>query len=121
MSETRARAEAGGRKAETLAALYLRLQGFSILERRFRSPAGEIDLAARRGALIVLVEVKARGRLDDAVLAVTPRIRRRIEAAGRILLSRVRGAERCAVRYDIIAVSGWRLRHLRDAWRESDR
>lgn len=117
----RAEAEKGGRRAEFLAALFLQFKGFSIIARRFRSPAGEIDIAARRGPLVVLAEVKARSAFDDAVLAVTPRARKRIEAAGRAFLSRQRGLEDCALRYDIIAVSGWRIRHLPDAWRESDR
>ncbi len=121
MDAARAEAEKGGRRAEFLAALFLQLRGFSILARRYRSPAGEIDIAARRGDLLVLAEVKARGAFDDAVLAVTPRARKRIEAAGRMFLARRRGLEDCAVRYDIIAVSGWRIRHLPDAWRGSDR
>ncbi|MEQ8935567.1 MAG: YraN family protein [Amphiplicatus sp.] len=118
---TRAKAEKGGRRAEFLAALFLQFKGFSIIARRFRSSAGEIDIAARRGKLVILAEVKARASFESAVLAVTPRARKRIEAAGRTFLSRQRGLEDCALRYDIIAVSGWRIRHLPDAWRESDR
>jgi len=41
-------------------------QGFRILARRWRSPVGEIDIVARRRALLVFVEVKARDSLDDA-------------------------------------------------------
>ena len=39
-----------GHRGETLAAFALRLQGFRILARRYRTPAGEIDLIARRPA-----------------------------------------------------------------------
>ncbi len=116
----RIKAEKGGRRAELLASLFLRIKGFRILARRFRSPAGEIDIAARRGNLLVLAEVKARALFDDAVLAVTPRTRRRIEAAARSFLSRRHGLADCALRYDIIAVSGFRIKHVPDAWRESD-
>ena len=52
-----------GQKAETLAALWLRLKGYRILARRFRAPPGEIDLVARRGRVLALVEVKARADL----------------------------------------------------------
>ncbi len=46
--------------AETLCLWALRLKGYRILARRYRSPAGEIDLIARRGSVLAAVEVKAR-------------------------------------------------------------
>lgn len=117
----RIRAEREGRRAEWLASAWLALRGFQILARRFKAAGGEIDLVARRARLLVFVEVKARPRLDDAVFAVTTRARRRVEAAGRIFLSRHPGLVDLGLRYDIIAVAGWRLRHVPDAWREEDR
>lgn len=109
-----------GRRAERLAAFWLALRGFQILGRRFRAAGGEIDIVARRGGLLVLVEVKARPTLDEAVLAVTQRTRRRVEAAGRIFVARKPRLATFARRYDIIAVAGWRLRHIPDAWREEE-
>ncbi|MBB5517695.1 YraN family protein [Amphiplicatus metriothermophilus] len=117
-AEARAAAERSGRRAELLAACLLTLKGFRILARRFRASGGEIDLVAKRGRLLVLVEVKARRSLDEAVFAVTPRARRRIARAGRAFVARAPGLADCAVRYDIVAVAGLRLRHLADAWRE---
>jgi putative endonuclease len=67
-----------GLSAETRAAALLLAKGFRIVARRWRSPVGEIDLVARRGRLLVFVEVKARGVLEDAAEAVTPRQQRRI-------------------------------------------
>ncbi|HTA77617.1 MAG TPA: YraN family protein, partial [bacterium] len=49
-----------GQKAENRAAAYLRLKGYSVLERNYRVPQGEIDLVARKGDILVFVEVKAR-------------------------------------------------------------
>lgn len=115
----RQRAERTGRAAEWLAAMALTLKGFSILARRRKTPAGEIDLIARRGPLIVFVEVKARAAFDDALFAVTPRTQQRISAAAALYLSRHPALAECAVRYDIIAVSGWRVRHVADAWRDA--
>ena len=114
----RQKAEQTGRRAEWLAAVFLMLKGFAILERRLKNPAGEIDLVARRGKLVILVEVKARPRLDDAVEAVGPRNRSRICAAANMHLSRNPALAECMRRYDIIAVAGWRLRHIPDAWRD---
>src|SRR5262249_45657019 len=70
-----------GLSGETRAAGLLLAKGFRIAARRWRSPVGEIDLVARRGRLLVFVEVKARVRLDDAAEAVTERQKRRIAAA----------------------------------------
>lgn len=120
MIDARAAAERHGRRAETLASLYLGCRGFQIVARRFKAAGGEIDLVARRGGLLVLAEVKARPTLDDAVFSVTARTCRRIEAAGRIFVSRHPGLAELARRYDIIAVAGWRVRHIPDAWREED-
>jgi len=72
-----------GRKAEDEAACLLSRRGYEILSRRYRSPAGEIDLVAANGRHLAFVEVKARRRLSDAAWSVTPRQQRRIaDAAG---------------------------------------
>ena len=59
-------AEKFGRFAETLAAWSLRIKGFRIISRGFRTPVGEIDIIARRGGLLVFIEVKARRNITDA-------------------------------------------------------
>jgi putative endonuclease len=77
-----------GVEAEEHAAAMLAQRGYNILGRRFRSPAGEIDLIAANGSHLSFVEVKARRTLADAAWAVTPRQQRRIaEAAGHWLQS----------------------------------
>lgn len=118
MRKTRVDAERDGRRAEFLAALFLQLKGFRILDRRFKAAGGEIDIAARRGGLLVLAEVKAREDLDAALLAVTERSRRRIEAAGRAFMARRPHLQNLDLRYDILAVTGFKVRHLPDAWRQ---
>ena len=62
-----------GVSAESRAAAYLVGRGYAIAARRFKSPVGEVDIVARRGPELLFVEVKARHRLDDAALSVTPR------------------------------------------------
>jgi len=76
-----------GISAESRAAALLIAKGFRILARRWKSPAGEIDIVARRRSLLVFVEVKARERLDDAAWSVTPRQRARIVAAAEAWLA----------------------------------
>lgn len=116
----RRRAEAAGRRSEWLAAMVLRGKGFSVIARRFKAPVGEIDLIARRGGLVVFAEVKARARLDDAAGAVTAAARRRIGAAAAAFLARRPHLAQFDMRYDIIAVAGWRWRHIPGAWREGE-
>ena len=55
-----------GRKAERYAAMWLRAKGWRILAQRVRTPAGEIDLVAKRGKIVAFVEVKARRTMDEA-------------------------------------------------------
>ena len=117
-SDRRRRAEHRGRRAETLAAWLLRAKGYRILARRFRVPAGEIDLVARRGRMIAFVEVKARGSRTDAAEAVSPQQRRRIAAAAAAWLARHGGDADCDIRFDAVLVAPRRFPlHLTDCWR----
>lgn len=100
-----------GLSAETRAALALRLKGYRILARRFRVPMGEIDLIARRGRLLVFVEVKARATVDAAVEAVTPRAIERIGRAATAFIGRHPAYLEFDRRFDMIAVLPRRWPH----------
>src|SRR5690606_19315098 len=76
-----------GLSAESRAAAYLVAKGYRILARRWKCPAGEIDIVARRRQLLVFVEVKARASLDAAAESVVPRQRQRIAAAAEAWLA----------------------------------
>lgn len=106
-----------GHRAETLAAWALRLKGYRILAVRHRTRLGEIDLVARRGDTVAIVEVKARATVEAAVAAVTPTSQRRIEAAADLWLTRQPDHARLSLRFDIVAVRPWRWpAHLPGAW-----
>lgn len=49
-----------GRAGEERAAAHLSALGYEILDRNWRCPQGEIDIVARRGRVIAVVEVKTR-------------------------------------------------------------
>jgi putative endonuclease len=116
--ERRRRAYGRGRRAEALAAWWLRLKGYRILARDFRAPGGEIDLIARRGRVLALVEVKARPTLDQAREALTPRQRGRIERAATIFLQRHRALSGLDLRFDVVLLAPKRRpHHMEDAWR----
>lgn len=118
--EKRVRAETFGRGAEWLAAAWLRLKGWRIVARRLRTPAGEIDLIARRGRLLAFIEVKARAAGGADVL--TNRQRARIGRAAEAFAATRPDLAALDWRFDLILVAGgWRLRHLADAWRPDAR
>ena len=105
---SRAKANRRGHRGETLAAFSLRLKGWRIVARRYRSPLGEIDLIARRGNLIAMVEVKARSSFRGAIDAVTPAAQKRIIGSADLWLSRQKDASKLSIQFDIIAVLPWR-------------
>lgn len=116
----RQRAERSGRNAELIASIFLMIKGYRLLERRYKAKSGEIDLITKQKHTIVIIEVKSRANLNDALEAVTPRNRRRIENAGRSYLARHPDFAVFGLRYDIIAIAGLRLQHIRDAWRDGE-
>ena len=77
-----------GRRGEALAAWWLRLKGYRILERGLKSPVGEIDIVACRGRTLAIVEVKRRDDHVAAVDAIGPRQQARIARAAAWLLTR---------------------------------
>jgi putative endonuclease len=111
-------AQRRGRSAEFLCRWHLRLRGWRIVAQDWRCPSGEIDIIARRGGVLAVIEVKSRGNVDAAAAAVLPRQRRRIaRAASAFLLARPDLAG-LAPRFDVMLVAPLRPpRHLPDAWR----
>nr|WP_298682848.1 YraN family protein [uncultured Dongia sp.] len=107
-----------GRFAEALAVAYLRLKGYRVLERNWRSKLGEIDILVKKGGVLVLVEVKTRSDTGLASGAVMPRQRQRLmRALGHYLKTRPELAA-LDLRCDVVALGplGWPI-HLKDAWR----
>ena len=107
-----------GLKAESIAALLLRLKGYSILARRFAVSGGEIDLIGQKGDVIAFVEVKARGDLEAAAGSISATKRRRIARAARVWLARNPWAAGFTYRGDAVFVAPRRLpRHAPSAYR----
>jgi putative endonuclease len=107
-SAARRRNDRRGRRAETIAAWWLRLKGYHILAQRVRSGRGEIDIIARHRDTLVFVEVKARATLDSAIIALHPAALRRIKAASRVLAPAF-GRGCTTTRIDAVLVQPWRL------------
>ena len=110
-----------GRAGEAIAALFLRLRGFEILDGNRRGGTGEIDLIAREGPSLVFVEVRLRraGAWVGAGASIGRDKRRRLrDAAGRLLRARDDLIwPRRTVRFDVVTVTLGEgtcdVRHLR--------
>ena len=102
-----------GLNAETIAALWLRLKFYKILERRYRIREGEIDIIAARGATIAFVEVKARPSMDEAVISISAQKRRRMSRAAHHWLATHPWAVNRILRGDALFIAPHRLpRHV---------
>jgi putative endonuclease len=95
-------ATARGRVAEAKALAILMLRGYRPLARRFTAAGGEIDLIVARGRTIAFVEVKARGLLDDALVAIDARKQARFSRAARAWLARNPWAVHYVLRADAV-------------------
>ena len=93
-----------GNFGEERAARYLRLHGYTILERNFRCRQGEIDIIARRLPYLVFVEVKLRKNADhgEAMEFVNAAKQQRIIQTAQLWLSR--NETELQPRFDIIEV-----------------
>ncbi|MCX8278758.1 YraN family protein [Phyllobacterium sp. 0TCS1.6C] len=119
---TRRRAYFRGHAAERLAAAALMLKGYRIVARRYRTRLGEIDIIARRGRLVLIVEVKARANLAQAMDALGTATMRRIEAAADLWLARQPDHAALSIRFDLVAILPWRWPvHVPAAYLASDR
>lgn len=94
-----------GAKGERRAALYLRLHGYRIIERNWLFHRKEIDIIAKKGELLVFVEVKSRANMNGVApqLSVTSEKRRNLITASKAYIAK-HNIQRMVFRYDIIEV-----------------
>ncbi|HYI63356.1 MAG TPA: YraN family protein [Allosphingosinicella sp.] len=112
----RRRAERGGRRAERLAAWWLRLKGWRILAVRARTPVGEVDLVARRGRTLAFIEVKARASEAEAAMALDDWRLRRVARAAEALAPRY-ARDGDTIRIDALFMVRRRWpRHMTNVW-----
>lgn len=117
MGNDRRKSEENGRTAELIALWSLRLRGWRLLARRYKTGVGEVDLIMRKGEVTAFIEVKTRQSIDAAVESVSPRQARRIAAAARQFMAEDRKAALQACRFDIVAVSPYHWpQHIKNAF-----
>jgi putative endonuclease len=107
-----------GASAEDSAAQLLSDAGYRIVERNFRCKAGELDIVARDGDVLVFVEVRSRS--DDehgsAVEMIRRTKQRRVARVATYYLATVEPVfEQC--RFDIVAITAGEAILIKDAFR----
>ena len=113
---SRAIAERRGRRGESLAAWFLRLKGWRIIGQRLKTPRGEVDLVAKRGRIVIFVEVKWRATSTDLDLAIDARRLSRVAAAAQALAPRYAGDGE-DLRIDVLLLAPGRWpRQIVNAW-----
>jgi putative endonuclease len=95
-----------GKTGEDLAVETLERAGYAIVDRRYRSRHGEIDIIARDGEVLVFVEVRRRSAPDcgSAAESVTRAKQRKVIRMAVDYLARADLWERCPVRFDVVAI-----------------
>lgn len=113
-----------GKEGEDRAAKYLAGLGYTILERNYRTPSGEIDLIALHRGAVVFVEVKTRTSeaYGSPELAVNLRKQRRMIKAALGYL-KYKKLHQVPCRFDVVAISAAaekEVEHIQNAF-ELDR
>jgi putative endonuclease len=95
-----------GEKGESLAAWYLKKNGYKIIEQNYRTQLGEIDIIAKEKKTLVFVEVKARRstRFGNPKWAVTPKKQRKISMVALYYLKTTNQTSAKA-RFDVVSIT----------------
>jgi putative endonuclease len=114
-------AYANGLAAEEAACAALRQDGWTVLARRIRTKAGEVDAVAEKAGILAIIEVKSRPTLAEAAVALSLRQQNRLLAVCEIILAEHPDWGVNGVRFDILVVDRvGRVRRIADAFRLGD-
>lgn len=109
-----------GKKGEQLAVDFLEGNGYTIVERNYRFEKAEVDILAKKGGILAIIEVKTRSTADfgNPEEFVKPKqIKNLVKAVDEYV--NVNGLD-VEVRFDIIAIvktkSGYEIEHIQDAF-----
>ena len=94
-----------GKNSESLAAVYLKRQGYHILEQNYRTRIGEIDIIARDNETIAFIEVKSRSSatFGSPKYAVTLQKQRKISKIAQQYLKSTH-QNNVRARFDVVAI-----------------
>ncbi|MCX7705200.1 MAG: YraN family protein [bacterium] len=94
-----------GLEGEEIAVGFLKGKGYRILERNYRTKAGEIDIIAQKKKTIIFVEVKTRGsdKFGSPVEAVNNRKLSKLFTVASQYIQKHRFAN-CSIRFEVVSV-----------------
>jgi putative endonuclease len=94
-----------GKRGEDLACEELQKRGYAVIDRRFRTRSGELDIIARDGGILVFVEVRARSACSFGTPfeSVTWKKRQRIGRMAAAYLWAKRMSD-VACRFDVVSI-----------------
>jgi putative endonuclease len=97
-----------GKSAEELAAEFLEAQGLIVLLRNYRRRGGELDIVARDGDVLVIVEVRTRSTdtFGGAAASIDGWKQHKIVRAATQLLQQRKDLALLRVRFDVIVIHG---------------
>lgn len=105
--------------AENAACAALAQDGWTVLARRVRTKAGEIDAVVEKDGLVAFVEVKRGTTLAGAADVLSPRQRGRLLRGAEILLGEHPEWGKAGARFDVMLVdAAGTVRRVADAFRE---
>ena len=112
-----------GKYAEFLARAYMRLHGFRVIAQNYvtgcGTTAGEIDFVAKRGKLLVFVEVKQRTTLENAAYAISPTQRQRLIRGAKCFVRSHPQYSDFELRFDAVFIAlPFSICHIPNAWGE---
>lgn len=94
-----------GRMAETICAWALRLKGYRIRARTYKTSVGEVDIIAQRGKILIFVEVKARATTAAAAESIRYRQQERITRAAQVYIANFPKLSNMNVRFDAMLMA----------------
>ena len=107
-----------GRRAVTAALWWLRAKGYRLVVRNYKCPLGEIDMIARKGHLLVFVEVKYRPDKARSQAAVSTHQWQRIARAAQYFAAHHRAFQTHKWGFDMVACAPRQWpHHIADCWR----
>ncbi len=105
-----------GLTSEVLVAEYLVANGYAVLENRYRTPYGELDLIATKKGILIFCEVKARKKANVFCL-ISERQKLRNTNAALFFLSQSQEYVHYEARFDFFLVLQDRIEmHIENAW-----
>jgi len=100
-----------GWAAESFAVAYLTLKGYRLIDRRFKTHLGEVDLIMVRQKRVAFIEVKYRQTLALAEAAITGNLRQRVRRSADLWLAKHSRYQGYDVGFDLVLLCPWRWPH----------